>query len=227
MNDSGDSKRAEELNLGHYAQNVECSLCRSWIPKEQALPLNSLSSHEQGLVNLNGFMTEHENWLCKNCLEQMREGQGDVNSYLNAFAHLESYHELIQGVGRAFLGVILVGNLFVTQNIAILELSALFFALCDWPKLASIAWTILKFPPLFIAILFIPWTVTVFLGTQPFVFAKLIEDPLYYCPWKTFTFINETYVEAVFLGLFILGILYVFAIFGAKYLDEDEISEDF
>ena len=158
-------------------------------------------------------------------MDGLRSGEGNINNYLNAFAHLESYHQIVQAIGRAFIGVVLISNLFVTKHIVVLVLAALVFALCDWARLGRAGLTILKFPPLLIAIVFAPWAITLVVGTRPFVFARLIEDPLYYCPWKTFTIFDDAFLEAVFLGMFVLGILYIFAVFSAKYLDEDDMAE--
>ena len=215
----------DETNLQHYANHVQCNVCRAWLQKEVAIPLASLSAQEQGLVRLEGFTTDHESYVCANCLETFRQGGGDINRYLNAFAHLESYHQIIQAIGRAFIGVVIVSNLFVTQNIVALMFAALVFALCDWKRLLQAGWTIIKFPPLLVAIVFTPWAITIFFGTRPFAFAKLVEDPFYYCPWKTFTLFHDVYIEAVFLGMFVLGILYIFAVFSAKYLDESEMAQ--
>ena len=215
----------EQVNLQHYAENVQCNVCRSWLQKEIAIPLSSLTAQEQGLVRLEGFTTDHESYVCANCIEGFREGGGDINRYLNSFAHLESYHQIIQAIGRAFIGVVLFSNLFVTKNIVALMFAALVFALCDWAKLGRAAWTIIKFPPLLICLVFAPWAITIFFGTRPFAFAKLIDNPFYYCPWTTFTFFDDVFIEAVFLGMFVLGILYIFAVFSAKYLDADDMVQ--
>ena len=214
-----DGTPGDQVRLDHFASNVQCMVCKRWLSRGQALPLASLAESDRGLVQLEGIPGDIDMHVCTPCLETLKS-RGGINSLLNAFAHLESHHQLVQAFGRAFIGVVLTANLFASTNLALLTTAAFFFILCDWSRLASLSWTLLTFPPFLAAVVFTPWALTIFFGTRPFSFARLIDNPLYYCPWRSFVVMDETFIESIFLAFLVLGLLYAFAVFSRDYLDD-------
>jgi len=219
----------KDVNLAHYAANVSCMVCQSSFSVSEAVSLAQLSDKQRGLVMLSGIQTEYDAYICRQCLASLDSGKKDFTGLLNSFAHLESYHEIMQAFGRAYLGAFIVSNLFVSTHVLPAVIGALVFAMCPWSILYAFLVKIVTFPPLGIALLFVPWAVIVYFGTNPISFAQLIDDPGQYFPWTKVTFLHENYIEGVFIGMAIVGILYVFALFSSDYLlniDEEALMKE-
>ena len=196
-----------DVNLAHYANHVSCMLCHSSIKTSEAIPLASLSDSQRGLVLLSGMQTELDPFVCTLCLSTLSNEKNNVTGYLNSFSHFSSYSEVIQGIGRAYFGVLIICNLFQSTNILPAVIGAVFFAMCSWSELAEIFIKIMSFPPFLLTALFIPWTVIVYFGTNPFSLARLLNDPGQYIPWTTFTFFHENYITGVFIGAIVVVVL--------------------
>lgn len=220
-----DGSGMKDVNLNHYASHVVCVMCNSSVPATGAKALDALSDRQRGLVLLSGIQTEYEAYVCSSCLLALGGEDEKLAGYLNSFSHLESYHELIQAFARAYLGSVILCNLFQTTDVLPAVAGAFLFAMCPWRLLLEFFIKIFTFPPLGLAILFVPWTVIVYFGTRPFSFIRLIEDPAQYIPWTTFTFFHDSFLEAVLIGMGIVGVLYVFAKQSADYLDDIDIDD--
>lgn len=220
-----DGSGMSDVNLNRYASHVSCVLCQSSVPSEQAVALDQLSDAQRGLVLLSGVQTEIDVYACKTCLTALGSENQKLAGYLNSFAHLESYHEIMQAFARAYIGSLVVCNLFQSTKIFPAVAGAFLFAMCPWRVLADLVIKIFSFPPLLLTVLFIPWTVIVYFGTNPFSFARLLDNPSQYIPWTTFTLFHDSYIEAVFIGMAIVGVLYVFAYMSADYLTNIDIDE--
>lgn len=220
-----DGSGMSDVNLNHYANHVSCVICHSSVTSEQAVALDQLSDAQRGLVLLSAVQTEHDIYACKTCLAALGSENQQISGYLNSFAHLESYHELVQAFARAYIGALIVCNLFQSTKIFPAVAGAFLFAMCPWRVLIDLVIKIFSFPPLLLIIVFIPWTVIVYFGTNPFSFARLLNNPSQYIPWTTFYFFHDSFVEAVFIGMAIVGVLYLFAYLSADYLTNIDIDE--
>jgi hypothetical protein len=220
-----DESGMSDVNLNHYANHVCCVMCHTSVPFEQAKSLDKLPDSERGLVLLSGVQTEYDGWVCLTCLTALCGGKRKLTGYLNSFAHLESYGEFVQAFVRAYIGSVIVCNLFQSTAILPAVAGAFIFAMCPWDLLLETIIGIFSFPPLLLTVLFIPWTVIVYFGTNPFSFMRLLDDPSQYFPWTTFTFFHDNYIEAVFIAMGIVGVLYAFAYLSTDYLTNIDIDE--
>lgn len=93
-------------------------------------------------------------------------------------AHVEETNAHLSAAAKGLLAGFLVCNLLARSTLALCVVAGVVAAALPWTWLLFPLVATARFPPFLMFVVFVPWATVIYVGTQPFTFARFVADPL-------------------------------------------------